>query len=166
MQQARGVAALLTMIVFTTGCGIAYQAAAERRANKMENQLTPGLTMAQVRQTFGQPDIEDQTDETTEVWSYAKHANSNDVTAEVFYTSAKEGDAGTFEDLKFVDGKLVSWGEGQHTMAEKDSSPVSTNFGLGHGGGRHGSHGSSSTDTSSSSSGSSDSSDEAWPTTN
>ncbi len=157
---------MLAMLMFAAGCGVAYQAATERRANKMENQLTPGLTMAQVRQTFGQPDIEDQADETTELWSYAKHANNNDMAAEVFYTTAKAGDTGTFEDLKFVDGKLASWGEGQHTMAEKESSGLTTNFGLGHGGGRHGSHGSSSSDTSSSSSGSSDSSDEAWPTTN
>jgi len=83
---------------------LAYQAASEHRAAKMDEQLQPGMTFSQVVKQFGEPDIEKKPTDTTEIWSYAKHANSNDVTAEVFYTSAKEGDAGTFEDLKFVDG--------------------------------------------------------------
>jgi hypothetical protein len=170
MRQAHGVAALFAMMMLTAGCGLAYEAASEHRATKMENELTAGLSMAQVREKFGQPDIEDKPDDITEIWSYAKHANNNDVTAEVFYTSAKEGDAGTFEDLKFVEGNLVSWTVGQHTMAEKDSSGITTSFGLAHGGGRHGSHNPTAasgppTSSSSDSSGSTDSPDEGWPTT-
>ena len=38
----------------------------------------------------------------TEVWSYAKHAQQQRITAALLYTSAKEGDQGTFLDLKFV----------------------------------------------------------------
>jgi len=170
MRQAYGVAAILTVMMFTAGCGLAYQAASEHRASKMEKELTPGLSLAQVRQQFGEPDIEDKPDDTTEIWSYAKRANRNDVTAQVLYTSAKEGDIGTFEDLKFVDGSLVSWGEGQHTMAEKDTSGITTSFGLGRGGGRHGSRNPTAnqgtpTNSSSDSSESTDSTAPAWPTT-
>lgn len=146
-------------MMFVAGCGLAYQAACAHRANKMDQQLKPGLTMAEVSELFGEPDIEDRPDDTTEVWSYAKHANNGDVTAEIFYTSAKEGDQGTFEDLKFVDGKLVSWDEGQHTMAAKDASPITTNFKTGRGGGgRHGGAQSGGAFGSSTASGSSDSS--------
>ncbi len=133
-------AALVVALVFFAGCGLSYQAASAHRAAKMEQELKPGDTMAQVREMFGEPDIEEALDDHTEIWSYAKHANSNDTFAKVFYTSAKEGDAGTFEDLRFLDGNLVSWGEGEHTMAEKDTSGITTSFGIGKGGGRHGSH--------------------------
>lgn len=91
--------------------------------------------MAQVQRKFGEAEIKDRSDDRTEIWSYAKHANSNDVTAEILYTSAKEGDQGTFEDLKFVDGSLVSWGEAQHTMPPKEGSGLTTTLGYGHYGG-------------------------------
>jgi len=130
--------AFLTMIPLG-GCGVAYQAAAEHRAAKMQEQLQVGMTPGQVAKQFGQPDIETHIDDSNEVWSYAKRANSNDVAAEMLYTSAKEGDKGTFEDLKFTDGKLVSWSEAQHTMDAKEGTGVQTTIGYGRGGGgRHG----------------------------
>lgn len=131
-------------MTLAAGCGLAYQAATEHRASKMEQELKPGLTMAQVRQMFGQPDIVQQQpdDDSKEVWSYAKHANSNDVAAEVFYTSAKEGDKGTFEDLQFIDGNLASWSEAQHTMAPKEMGHITTTLSYGRGGGgRHSAQG-------------------------
>jgi hypothetical protein len=129
------VLAAITAITFAAGCGLSYQAASAYRANKMETELKPGDTMAQVRQRFGEPDIEDSPNDQTEVWSYAKHANSNDVAAEVFYTSAKDGDKGTFEDLKFNNGTLASWGQAQHIMPAKEATGLSTNFNYGRGGG-------------------------------
>jgi hypothetical protein len=50
--------------------------------------------------------------------------------------SAKEGDKGTFEDLKFIDSSLVSWGEAQHTMPPKEGSGLTTTLSYG----RHGGH--------------------------
>jgi hypothetical protein len=81
--------------------------------------------MPEVHQVWGEPDIRTYVDPRTEIWSYAKHANRDDYTATLLYTSAKEGDSGTFVDLKFNDGKLVSWGEGQHTMPAKEGSGFS-----------------------------------------
>lgn len=168
MLRAHGSAALfiasLVMMIAVSGCGLAYQAASEHRAAKMDAQLQSGMTQAQVAKQFGEPDIEEKPNDTTEIWSYAKHANSNDVTAELLYTSAKEGDAGTFEDLKFVDGKLASWSEAQHTMAPKERSEITTTLSYGRGiggGGRRSGTGpnASSSSSSSGSSGSSDSSD-------
>lgn len=165
----RNVAAgvvIFAVMTSLTGCGLAYQAASEHRASKMQEELQTGLTMAQVHQMFGEPDIEEKPDDTTEIWSYAKHANRNDVTAELLYTSAKEGDAGTFEDLKFVDGKLASWAEAQHTMAPKERSEITTTIGYGRGiggGGRRSGAGPNASTTSSGpaggTSGGSDSSD-------
>ena len=57
-----------------------------------------------------------------EIWSYPYKPNSNDIVAGLLYTSTKEGDKGTFLDLKFVDGKLVSWAEAEHTMPPKERS--------------------------------------------
>jgi outer membrane protein assembly factor BamE (lipoprotein component of BamABCDE complex) len=166
MLRAHGTAALFValfvMMIAVSGCGLAYQAASEHRAAKMDAQLQPGMTPAQVAKQFGEPDIEEKSNDTTEIWSYAKHANSNDVTAELLYTSAKEGDAGTFEDLKFVDGKLASWTEAQHTMATKERSEITTTIGYGRGvggGGRRSGTGPNASSGSSGSSGSSDSSD-------
>lgn len=129
-------AILVAAMIFAAGCGLSYQAASAYRANKMERELKPGDTMAQVQRKFGEPDIEDRPDDRTEIWSYAKHANSNDVAAEILYTSAKEGDKGTFEDLKFTDGSLVSWGEAQHTMPPKERSELTTTLSYGRHGGR------------------------------
>jgi hypothetical protein len=95
----------------------------------MAKSLYPGLTMADVHQMYGEPDIRAYPDQTTEIWSYAKHANTNDMTAAMLYTSAKEGDKGTFEDLKFVNGHLQSWSEAQHTMPAKEGSGFSVSAG-------------------------------------
>jgi hypothetical protein len=150
---------IITMLC-TSGCGVAYQAAAEHRAAKMQEQLQVGMTPGQVAKQFGEPDIETHVDDSNEIWSYGKRANSNDVAATMLYTSAKAGDAGTFEDLKFTDGKLVSWGEAQHTMAEKEGSGIQTTIGYGRGGGgRHGAFGQGGPNASQPGSGSSDSSD-------
>jgi hypothetical protein len=131
------VAAILVgAMIFAAGCGLPYQAASAYRANEMERYLKSGDTMAQVQRKFGEPDIEERPDDRTEIWSYAKHANSNDVAAEILYTSAKAGDKGTFEDLKFTDGSLVSWGESQHTMPFKERSGLTTTLGYGGHGGR------------------------------
>jgi outer membrane protein assembly factor BamE (lipoprotein component of BamABCDE complex) len=132
---AATILAAIAAMTLPAGCGLSYQAASAYRANKMETELKPGDKMAQVRQRFGEPDIEDSPNDQTEVWSYAKHANSNDVAAEVFYTSAKDGDKGTFEDLKFNSGTLVSWGEAQHIMPAKENTGLNTNFNYGRGGG-------------------------------
>jgi hypothetical protein len=135
MRLALVAAVLVATTIFSAGCGLSYQAASAIRANKMERDLKPGETIAQVQRKFGEPDIVDRPDDRTEILSYAKHANSDDVAAEILYTSAKEGDKGTFEDLKFTDGNLVSWGEAQHTMPPKERSEITTTLGYG----RHGS---------------------------
>ena len=131
MRPAPVSAISVAVMVFAAGCGLSYQAASEYRANKMERELKSGDTMAQVQEKFGEPDIEERPDDRTEIWSYAKHANSDDVAAEILYTSAKAGDQGTFEDLKFTDGSLVSWGEAQHTMPTKERSGLTTTLGYG-----------------------------------
>lgn len=136
MRLAPVAALLVAAMIFAAGCGLPYQAASAYRADEMERDLKPGDTMAQVQQKFGEPDIEDRPDDRTEIWSYAKHANSNDVAAEILYTSAKAGDQGTFEDLKFTDGRLVSWDEAQHTMPYKERSGLTTTLSYGSHGGR------------------------------
>jgi len=106
-------------VVLGSGCGLFYQAATRMKASHMSDALKPGMTSLEVLKRFGQPDIRNRPDDRTSVWSYAYKPNSNDVTAFVLYTSAKEGDTGTFLDLKFVDGKLISWSEAEHTMPVK-----------------------------------------------
>jgi len=123
------LAAMLTLLAFPAGCGLFYQAASGYRANKMENNLKVGMTSLEVHQMYGEPDIRNYVNDQVSIWSYAKHANTADVTAAVLYTSAKEGDKGTFLDLKFVDGKLVTWDEATHTMPAKQSSGFSAGFG-------------------------------------
>jgi hypothetical protein len=159
MLYSRAFVVSFAAMVFAAGCGLAYQAAAEHRAAKMEEQLQTGMTPGQVAKQFGEPDIEEKPDDATEIWSYAKHANSGDVTAEMLYTSAKAGDKGTFEDLKFTDGKLVSWGEGQHTMAEKERGEFTTTLSYGRGGSRRSGTAQTGPNASSNSSGASDSSE-------
>jgi hypothetical protein len=123
-----GVSALVLTVLLVGGCGLVYQAASGYRANKMEQSLQAGQTMPEIHQVWGEPDIRTYLDHHTEIWSYAKHANRDDYTATLLYTSAKEGDAGTFVDLKFEDGKLVSWDEAQHTMPAKEGSGFSAGF--------------------------------------
>lgn len=121
--------ALTILWLGVAGCGVVYQATSGYRADRMEKTLQPGTGMPEVHKAWGEPDIRNFVDQHVEVWSYAKHANSGDVTAAVLYTSAKEGDKGTFLDLKFNDGKLVSWNEASHTMPKKEGSGFSAGFG-------------------------------------
>jgi outer membrane protein assembly factor BamE (lipoprotein component of BamABCDE complex) len=119
---------LLALAAFSlacAGCGLAYQAAAENRAHRLTNWLKPGQTVTEVRDKFGEPDIRRDFGENGQVWSYAERANSNDITATILYTSAKEGDTGKFIDVSFVNGKVTTWREAEHTMPPKQG----TNFG-------------------------------------
>jgi hypothetical protein len=122
-------AAMILLLAFPAGCGLFYQAASAYRADKMEKTLKSGMPMPQVHRVWGEPDIRNYVDQHTEIWSYAKHANTGDVAAAVLYTSAKEGDKGSFLDLKFDDGKLVSWNEANHTMPAKEGSGFSAGLG-------------------------------------
>ncbi len=120
---------LICILAWTAaGCGAAYQASTEIRSHRMMDSLKPGQTMPEVRHDYGQPDIITDQDQRTEIWSYASRPNSNDIAATLLYTAAKEGDSGQFLDLKFVDGKLVSWSKQEHTMPAKRQS-----FGFGFG---------------------------------
>ncbi|HLI78738.1 MAG TPA: hypothetical protein VKV03_02080 [Candidatus Binataceae bacterium] len=123
------ITALTLLLVSIAGCGIFYQAASGYKVNKMENSLKPGMSSLEVHQMWGEPDIRNYVDQHTSIWSYAKHANSNDVTATALYTSAKEGDTGSFLDLKFNNGQLVSWNEATHTMPKKEGAGFSAGFG-------------------------------------
>jgi hypothetical protein len=120
---------LLLLPTTLGGCGLFYQAASGYRANQLEKHLQAGMGMPEVHQTWGEPDIRNFVDAHTEVWSYAKHANSNDPTAAVLYTSAKAGDQGSFVDLKFIDGKLIAWNEATHTMPAKESGGIGLGLG-------------------------------------
>jgi hypothetical protein len=124
-------ATLIILLAFPAGCGLFYQAASGYRANKMENNLKVGMTSLQVHQLYGEPDIRNYVNDKTEIWSYAKHANNTDVVAATLYTSAKEGDKGSFVDLTFNDGKLVTWDEGSHTMPAKQGGGFSAGIGGG-----------------------------------
>jgi hypothetical protein len=124
-----GGAILLVLLAAAGGCGLFYQTASEYRAHQMENHLQLGMGMPEVHQMWGEPDIRKFVDAHTEVWSYAKHANSNDVTSTVLYTSAKEGDQGSFVDLKFLDGKLIAWNEATHTMPKKEGGGIGMGLG-------------------------------------
>jgi hypothetical protein len=116
-----------------SGCGLAYDASTHLRARHMLRSLKPGESSLEVHQNWGEPDIRQYFDRDRQVWSYAIHPNSNDVTATLLYTSAKPGDNGSFLDLKFIDGKLVSWSKAEHTMPAKQGTGFS--FGVGPGGG-------------------------------
>lgn len=110
------------------GCGAAYQASTQIRLHRMLDSLKTGQTMPEVRQQWGQPDIVKDQDQNTETWSYASRPNTDDIAATLLYTAAKEGDTGQFLDLRFVDGKLVSWSKQAHTMPVKHQT-----FGIGFG---------------------------------
>ena len=128
------VVALLIAVgmVSICGCGLAYQAGSKIKTSRMKDQLKPGETTTQVHLDWGEPDLRKDLGKTGQLWSYASRANSNDIAATVFYTSAKSGDEGKFLDLKFLDGKLVSWAETEHTMPAKQGAGFS--YGLGPGG--------------------------------
>lgn len=105
------------------GCGVAYQASTEVRASRMQRDLKVGESTVDVHQQWGEPDLRSEADQDTEIWSYAKRSNTNDVAATLLYTNTKEGDRGEFVDLTFVDGKLASWKQATHTMPSKTGGP-------------------------------------------
>jgi len=124
---------LAILVVTVTGCGLAYDASTHARASRMVRSLKPGESSLEVHQHWGEPDMRQYADREQEVWSYAIQPNSNDVAATLLYTSVKPGDNGSFLDLKFVDGKLVSWNKAEHTVPAKQGAGFS--FGVGPGGG-------------------------------
>jgi hypothetical protein len=107
------------------GCGLFYQAGTRVKASRMTENLKVGESMVEIHQKYGEPDIHQFVSSDVEVWSYAYKPNSNDLTASLLYTQVKEGDKGTFVDLKFQGGKLVSWAEAEHTMPPKQSGGFS-----------------------------------------
>lgn len=117
--------------VSISGCGLAYQAGSRIKTSHMEDRLKVGETAIQVHQDWGEPDLRKDLGEHSEIWSYASHPNNHDVAASVFYTSTKSGDEGKFLDLKFNDGKLVSWSESERTMPAKQGAGFSYGFGPG-----------------------------------
>ncbi len=123
-----GVTAALGLML-AGGCGLFYQAGTRVKASKMTEHLKVGESMVEIHKRYGEPDIHQFLPNDVEVWSYAYKPNSDDLTAALFYTSAKEGDKGTFVDLKFQQGKLVSWAEAEHTMPAKERSGFSAGLG-------------------------------------
>ncbi|MHB8382972.1 MAG: hypothetical protein ACYDC3_11635 [Candidatus Binataceae bacterium] len=111
------IAALAAAPMF--GCGLFYQAGTRIEASHMTQNLKVGEPMAEVHHKYGEPDIHQFLPNDGEIWSYPYKPNSSDLTAELLYSQTKEGDLGTFVDLKFQGGKLVSWAEAQHTMPSK-----------------------------------------------
>lgn len=85
----------------------------------MMDLLKTDQTMPEVRQEFGLPDIITDRDQNTEIWSYASRPNSNNIAVALLYPAAMAGVTGHFIDLRFVNGKLLSWGEQKHTMPAK-----------------------------------------------
>jgi len=117
------------------GCGVFYQAGTRIKAERIDDSLHVGETMAEVHRKWGEPDIRNYVDKDSELWSYPYKPNSDDLAAKVFFTSDKSGDKGTFLDLKFMDGKLVSWTEADHVMPVKEGEHLTIHtFGLGGGG--------------------------------
>ncbi|HWN58495.1 MAG TPA: hypothetical protein VNO74_10365 [Methylomirabilota bacterium] len=125
------VLAILILALAVAGCGVAYQAGTRIKATRMSDSLQVGEPSPQVHRSWGEPDIRDYLPGDTEVWSYPYKPNSNDITAALLYTSSKDGDKGTFLDLKFVGGKLVSWQEAEHTMPAKGHTGISMGIGGG-----------------------------------
>lgn len=120
----------LAFVLSLSGCGTAYQTGTRLREARMENWLKQGQSTIEVREKWGEPDILTADQEGEMTWSYAAKPNSSDLTAELLYTSAKAGDAGTFLDLHFTEGKLVSWEEQQHTMPSKTTTAFKYGFGV------------------------------------
>jgi hypothetical protein len=131
-KELRVLLVLAPVLVTFTGCGLAYDASTHARAGRMARSLTPGESSLDVHQHWGEPDIRQYVGRDSEVWSYAIQPNSNDVAAALLYTSIKPGDDGSFLDLKFSDGKLVSWNKAEHTVPAKQGAGFS--FGVGPGG--------------------------------
>lgn len=127
----RALGALL-LSVMLAGCGVVYDTSAHLRTSRIAHSLKAGETTLAVHDEWGEPDLRTQEADNTEVWSYVSTPNSNDAAAMLLYTSTKPGDTGKFLDLKFVDGKLVSWGTAEHTVPAKKGAGFS--YGLGGGG--------------------------------
>lgn len=123
---------LATLFATVTGCGLAYDASTHARASRMMGSLRPGESSLDVHRHWGEPDMRQYMGRDRQVWSYAVQPNSNDVAATLLYTSIKPGDDGSFLDLKFIDGKLVSWNKAEHTVPAKQGAGFS--FGVGPGG--------------------------------
>jgi len=121
----------LSCLTSICGCGLFYQAGSRIKTSHMEDRLKPGETAIEVHKDWGEPDLRKDVGANSEVWSYARHPNSNDIAATVFYTSTKSGDEGKFLDLKFTEGKLVSWSESERTMPAKQGAGFSYGFGPG-----------------------------------
>lgn len=122
---------LIGCVVSLSGCGLAYQAGSRLKTSHMKNTLKPGETTAMVRTDWGEPDLRKDLGANSEIWSYARRPNSNDLAATIFYTSTKSGDESKFLDLKFTEGKLVSWSESERTMPAKQGAGFSYGFGPG-----------------------------------
>ena len=130
-----GLRSLITLVLsaMLASCGLAYEASTQARGRHMLRSLRPGESSLEVHQNWGEPDMRQYVGQNRETWSYAVRPNSNDITATLLYTSVKPGDDGKFLDLKFINGKLVSWNEAVHTVAAKQGSGFG--YGLGPGGG-------------------------------
>jgi hypothetical protein len=133
ISQGLRIAMMFVIAEMLGGCGLAYDASTHARAHHMLKSLKSGESSLEVHQDWGEPDLRQYTGADTEIWSYAVRPNSNDVTATLLYTSIKPGDNGTFLDLKFTGGKLVSWNETVHTVPTKQGSGFG--YGIGPGGG-------------------------------
>jgi hypothetical protein len=132
MQVMRSLWVLVAISVIwvnVAACGIVYDTSAEVRSARMEESLKTGETTLDVHERWGEPDIRTTLDNDTQIWSYVARPNSNDAAAALLYTSTKPGDTGQFLDLKFVDGKLVSWDSVKHTVPPKQG--MGFNYGLG-----------------------------------
>jgi hypothetical protein len=114
-----------------SGCGVAYQAGTRIKASHMADSIQAGQSSSEIHARFGEPAIRQYLPGETEIWSYPYKPNSNDIVAGLLYTSTKEGDKGTFLDLKFINAKLVSWQEAEHTMPSKERSGFSAGLGGG-----------------------------------
>ncbi len=129
----RAIISWLVLGVFATasasGCGLFYQAGKRMKVSRMSGELRQGDSMAEIHNRFGEPDLRQYPNEMTEIWSYAYKPNTNDITATLLYTSTKEGDQSTFLDLKFVNGRLVSWTEAEHMMPAKERSGFAAGIG-------------------------------------
>jgi hypothetical protein len=122
---------IASCMVSICGCGLAYQAGSRIKTSHMKDDLKVGETALQVHKDWGEPDLRKDLGQNGELWSYARRPNSNDIAATVFYTSTKSGDESKFLDLKFSNGKLLSWAENEHTMPAKQGAGFSYGFGPG-----------------------------------
>jgi hypothetical protein len=122
---------LTSCLLSICGCGLAYQAGSRLKTSHMKDTLKHGETTIEVHNDWGEPDLRKDLSANSEIWSYARRPNSNDVAATIFYTSTKSGDESKFLDLKFTDGKLVSWSESERTMPAKQGAGFSYGFGPG-----------------------------------